>query len=260
MTQARPPAVAGTFYPADPHVLTGMIRDFLAEVTMESSPPKAMVVPHAGYVFSGPIAASAYAQIVPLRDTIERVVLLGPSHRVYLDGLALSSAEVFSTPLGDIPIDAAAVASIEDMNQVGVFDAAHAAEHSLEVHLPLLQETLTEFSLVPLVVGDAKPGQVAAVLERLWGGPETLLVVSSDLSHFLDYETAVRVDRQTSDAIEALHGDIRPEQACGCRPLNGLLHFAKGHGLEISTIDVRNSGDTAGTRDRVVGYGSYLVA
>ena len=292
MTQARHPAVAGLFYPADPRELRAMVAGFLASAaTQDKAPttpgmeevesrratagmpevgqrreqlpeqrPKAIIVPHAGYIYSGPVAAAAYARLGPLRGRVTRVVLLGPSHRVGFDGLALTSADSYITPLGRVPIDAGAASLLADLPQVRVLDAAHAQEHSLEVHLPFLQEVLDEFSLVPLVVGDAAPAEVGEVLERLWGGPETLIVISSDLSHYHDYATAQKLDRATSCAIEALrYEDIGYADACGRNPVNGLLYVARQRGLHVRTVDLRNSGDTAGARDRVVGYGAYVL-
>ena len=215
MTQARHPAVAGLFYPADPRALRETVADFLAAApVVATSAPKAIIVPHAGYIYSGPVAATAYACLGPVRGRVTRVVLLGPSHRVGFDGLALTSADSYMTPLGRVLIDAEAAAKLADLPQVRVLDAAHAQEHSLEVHLPFLQEVLGEFSLVPLVVGEAAPAEVGEVLERLWGGPETLIVISSDLSHYHDYATAQQLDRATSRAIEALrYEDIGYEDA-----------------------------------------------
>jgi AmmeMemoRadiSam system protein B len=207
------------------------------------------------------VAASAYVRIAARRDEIERVVLLGPSHRVALRGLAAPEAEAFATPLGRVPLDSEALERVLGLPQVSVLDAAHAAEHSLEVQLPFLQELLGEFSLVPLVVGDATPQEVAEVLEILWGGSETLIVVSSDLSHYQDYATARRLDAETTRAIVSLDPEaIDREQACGRVPVQGLLLAARQRGLVASAVDVRNSGDTAGPRDRVVGYGAYVFA
>ena len=261
MTETRQPAVAGMFYPEAPDALRRMVEGFLAEVEVSRSDtvPKAVVAPHAGYVYSGPIAGTAYARLATARDIIRRVVLLGPSHRVPFRGLALSSAESFTTPIGSIPIDQGAMAAIGELPQVCVLDEAHRLEHSLEVHLPFLQTALDRFSLVPLVVGEATPHEVSEVLAALWGGEETLIVVSSDLSHYHNYETARRLDEETTRAIERLEDDIGPEQACGCRPLNGLLRLAQNRNLHVTTLDVRNSGDTAGPRDQVVGYGAYAV-
>jgi MEMO1 family protein len=259
MASVRNPAVAGLFYPADPRELRAMIAGFFAEAKAEGAVPKAIIAPHAGYVYSGPIAASVYARLRPARGRITRVVLLGPAHRVGFEGLALANADCFVTPLGRVPVDAEAVALVVDLPQVHRLDAAHAQEHSLEVHLPFLQEALGEFRLLPLVVGDTTPDEVGEVLERLWGGEETLIVVSSDLSHYRDYATAQRLDRATSDAIERLAPEaIGYDQACGRNPVNGLLRAARRHGLHAHTIDLRNSGDTAGSRDRVVGYGAYV--
>ena len=257
-----PPAVAGMFYPADRQQLHDDISQYLNAAMGSSAAslvPKEVIAPHAGYVYSGPVAASAYVRLLPARELIHRVVLLGPSHRVPFRGLATSSADVFTTPLGPVTLDRETIDSLTDLPQVHRLDEAHAQEHSLEVHLPFLQETLDDFQLVPLVVGDARPAEVAEVLERLWGGPETLIVISSDLSHYHDYVTAKRLDRHTSDAIEALRAEtVHSEDACGCVPVSGLLYLAREHGLHASTVDLRNSGDTAGLKDRVVGYGAYV--
>jgi AmmeMemoRadiSam system protein B len=263
----REPAVAGFFYPDDAEVLRRTVRACLEEGRRHlrdlncAEAPKALIAPHAGYVYSGPVAGSAYAAIESLRDRIERVVLLGPSHRVAFRGLALSSASVWRTPLGDVRLDRVGAAALEKLPQVRVFDAAHAEEHSLEVQLPFLQETLGSFLLLPLVAGDATPQEVAQVLELAWGGAETLIVVSSDLSHYYDYERARSLDRVTTAAIEALRAEGLDEQsACGRVPVRGLLIGARHHGLAARTLDLRNSADTAGPRDRVVGYGAYVFA
>jgi AmmeMemoRadiSam system protein B len=248
------------FYPADPQELHGLMSQYLQHVVMpenNDSIPKAIIAPHAGYVYSGPVAASAYARLQPAHDRIRRVVLLGPSHRVPLFGLATSSVDQFDTPLGPVKLDREAIDSIADLTQVRQLDEAHVMEHSLEVHLPFLLEVLDDFKLVPLVVGDAQPAEVAEVLERLWGGPETLIVISSDLSHYHDYATAQRC--ATSKSIEKLQlENIHSENACGCVPVSGLLHLARKKGLQAETIDLRNSGDTAGSKDQVVGYGAYV--
>lgn len=255
----RMPAVAGMFYPDNAEVLRQTVEQYLRENASDEAAPKAIIAPHAGYVYSGPIAASAYSTLRSVREQIERVVLLGPSHRVALMGMAASRAEKFRTPLGSIELDREAIESILSLPQVREMDEAHAMEHSLEVHLPFLQLTLDEFKLVPLVVGDAAPEQVDEVLEILWGGPETLIVVSSDLSHYHSYETAKKMDSHTSKAIESLDpAAIHYDDACGRNPVNGLLVAARKHGLHAKTVDLRNSGDTAGPRDQVVGYGAYL--
>ena len=261
MMAIRRPAVAGTFYPADPGQLGEMVNGFLAAAgpAEAATVPKAIIAPHAGFVYSGAIAASAYARIEPARATITRVVLIGPSHRVALKGLALPGADGFATPFGTVKVDAAAVAAIAGLKQVSVMQAAHADEHSLEVHLPFLQRVLDDFTLVPLVAGEATADDVAEVLELLWGGAETLIVISSDLSHYHDYETARRMDARTSEAIEALDGGrIGYDDACGRIPVGGLLVVARRRGMGAATIDLRNSGDTAGPSDRVVGYGAYV--
>ena len=259
MPTVRSPAVAGSFYPNDNHQLKKMISGLLAASRTTMPPPKALIVPHAGYIYSGPIAASAYARVANGRNTITRVVLLGPSHRVPFHGLAASSARLFSTPLGSVPIDNDALAAIKHLPQVRTLDQAHQWEHSLEVHIPFLQVVLADFKLIPLVVGEANAEEVSEVLEILWGGPETLIVVSSDLSHYHDYETALRLDRGTSDSIVQFRPqDIHYEQACGRNPILGLLTAAQHHAMRAETIDLRNSGDTAGPRDQVVGYVAYI--
>ncbi len=260
--RTRKPFVADAFYPAAAEDLRAALATYLGPATAAapSAPiPKAIIAPHAGYVYSGSIAASAYARIAPAADRIRRVVLLGPSHRVAFRGLALPTVEAFETALGPITIDTDAFALVTGLPGVQLRDDAHAAEHSLEVHLPFLQATLPSFKLVPIVVGDATPTEVAAVLDALWGGPETLIVISSDLSHYENYATAQRMDAETSRAIEALAvNGISDHGACGRRPIRGLLELARRRGLRATAIDVRNSGDTAGGKDRVVGYGSYV--
>lgn len=257
----RRAAVAGMFYPEDARDLHQLVQEYLGAAHLVAPPPKAVIAPHAGYVYSGPVAGSAFLQLQPLKERVRRIVMAGPSHRVPFRGIAVPSTGFFATPLGIVPVDRAAVDGLGDLPGVLTLDAAHAEEHSLEVHLPFLQEVLGEFSIVPLVVGDASTREVAAVLERLWGGPETLFAISSDLSHYHDYDTARAMDRATSQAIEALRPqDIKPEHACGRLPILGLLEMARSHGLKGRTLDLRNSGDTAGPRDEVVGYGAYAFA
>ncbi len=259
MTTIRQPAVADMFYPADPNTLQTMIDGFLADANVEGPVPKALIVPHAGYIYSGPVAASAYHLLEPARQKIKRVVLLGPAHRVPVLGLAATSADYFATPLGNVPIDREAVDQALQLAQVREVDPAHAMEHSLEVHLPFLQTVLADFKLVPFVVGDANPQEVAEVLDLLWGGDETLIVISSDLSHYQSYDKARVLDQATSENIEKLRPEaIRHSDACGRNPINGLLALAKQKGLTAKTIDLRNSGDTAGPHDEVVGYGAYI--
>jgi hypothetical protein len=230
----------------------------LSSASLKTCVPKAIIVPHAGYIYSGPIAASAYALLAPLRERIKRVVLLGPCHRVPLRGLAATSADFFETPLGSIAIDHKALDQILSLPQVQLFDSTHAQEHSIEVQLPFLQEVLADFTLVPLVVGDAEAEDVDEVLELLWGGDETLIVISSDLSHYHDYNSARILDSRTSQAIEQLDGtSIQYGDACGRNPVIGLLLAARKRHLKVTTLDLRNSGDTAGDRSRVVGYGAW---
>ena len=259
MLAIRPAAVAGMFYPGDPGQLRHVVADLLAGARPEAAltQPKALVVPHAGYVYSGPVAASAYARLENLRGRIRRVVLLGPTHRVYVQGLALPEAERFATPLGEVELDREGMQAIAGLPQVVTSAAAHQMEHSLEVQLPFLQQVLGEFQLLPLAVGEASAAEVAEVLEKVWGGDETLIVISSDLSHFLPDALARKVDRGTVDAILALNAHLSHEQACGATPVNGLLLAARRHGLHPVALDVRNSSDTAGDPDRVVGYAAF---
>lgn len=260
LPSVRPPAVAGTFYPGVNRALARSLSQLLgaaAHEAPERAVPKAIIAPHAGYVYSGPVAASVYTLLAPARRRIHRVVLLGPTHRVAVRGLALPGCQAFATPLGTVELDAAAVAELRGLPQVATSAAAHALEHSLEVHVPFLQTVLEKFSLVPLAVGDASAAEVAEVLERLWGGPETLVVVSSDLSHYLPYGDAQAVDRATARAILDLATDLSHEQACGATPVTGLTHLARSRGLKAELIDLRNSGDTAGDKSRVVGYGAF---
>ncbi len=257
----RQPAVAGTFYPDQPAQLQQMVQRYLAEGVESTITPKALVAPHAGYIYSGPIAGSAYRALLPLRAQIHRVILLGPSHRVAFHGLAAPTASAYHTPLGDVAIDHEAIKTIQPLRQVHQMDQPHLPEHSLEVHLPFLQEVLSTFTLVPLVVGQTRPQEVAEVLEKLWGGAETLIVISSDLSHYLPYAAAQKIDQQASQAIEQLDETaLGHDSACGRMPINGLLHLSKKRGLTATTIDLRNSGDTAGDKSRVVGYGAYLFS
>lgn len=259
--QYRQPAVAGLFYPDEPEVLRQDILDYLASSKQVDQQPKAIIVPHAGYIYSGPIAATAYRTLQARHNKIKRVVLLGPSHRVPLLGMATSSDDCFITPLGNIELDKEAIRSILELPDVHMMDQPHLQEHSLEVQLPFLQTVLDDFKLVPIVVGEADARTVANVIEHLWGGDETLIVISSDLSHFHSYDEARSMDRHTSDAIENLDGEqIGYDDACGRNPVKGLLLAAKHHDLHASTVDLRNSGDTAGPRNQVVGYGAYLFS
>ncbi|MFQ5508964.1 MAG: AmmeMemoRadiSam system protein B [Leptospirillia bacterium] len=262
MVKTRPAAVAGVFYPADGNALRRDVHSFL-DAAKPSTPKdkasiKALVVPHAGFMYSGPVAASAY-RLLSGREGVRRVVLLGPTHRVPVAGLAVPDCGAFATPLGNIPLDTTAMATLTPLHQVMVSNSAHAWEHSIEVQLPFLQEVLGEFSLVPLAVGDTSAKEVAEVLEVVWGGDETLVVVSSDLSHYLTYEAAQAVDTRTAELVLTLrHEDLDHNRACGAAPLSGLLEVARRKGLTARLVDLRNSGDTEGDRERVVGYGAFV--
>lgn len=257
MKQVRRPAVAGTFYPEAASQLRATITAFMGQADGGTRPPRAIIAPHAGYVYSGPIAASAYAHVAAGKELFRRVILLGPAHRVPVNGLAVSSADVFATPLGEVALDKDVIAQLLKLPQVITDDEAHRPEHGLEVHLPFLQSILAPFSLVPIVVGRATAEEVAQVLEPYADDRQTLIVVSSDLSHYQPYEVARRLDRETSREIEALQ-PLAAGQACGWHAINGLLQLATTKGWEVVTVDVRNSGDTAGPRHQVVGYGAYL--
>lgn len=253
------PCVAGLFYPLDKAVLAQTISALLeAAPITETVAPKAIIAPHAGYIYSGPIAATIYKTLLAHKDVIKRVVLLGPAHRVGFLGIAVTKMQKFATPLGEIAIDADSVEAALQLPNVQVLEHAYDGEHSLEVQLPFLQSILKDFSLVPCVVGMANPLDVANLLQHLWGGPETLIVISSDLSHYYDYESAKKLDLATSNAIVQLKpNDIQDNQACGRLPVKGLLVAATNLGLQGKVLDLRNSGDTAGDKNRVVGYGAY---
>lgn len=256
----RHAAVAGMFYPKNQDELQQSINTYLNAAKSNNMAPKAIIVPHAAYIYSGPIAASAYRLLKNFPRQIKRVLLFGPAHRMAFSGLALSQAERFSTPLGQIPIDQQATKQIEHLPQVRYLEQAHEAEHSLEVHLPFLQTVLEDFHLLPILVGDAQPADVGEIIKLLWRESDTLIVISSDLSHYHDYATAREMDHATSKAIEEYRfEDISYEHACGRNPIGGLLWFAQKNKLLIHTLDLRNSGDTAGNKDRVVGYGAYCV-
>jgi AmmeMemoRadiSam system protein B len=260
MPALRHPAVDGLFYPAAPAALRAQVAHCLGAAVADDNdvgqpPPKLLITPHAGYEYCGAVAACAYAQLRRRRaGSIRRVVLLGPAHRVVVQGLAAPRATAFETPLGEVALDVAALARLDEMPQVVRDDRAHEREHSIEVQLPFLQALLGEFSLVPLVVGDASAEAVAQVLERLWGGDETLIVISSDLSHYLPYTQAQAADRATVQRVLKLDAGLGPHEACGAAAINGALLAARRHGLTPRPLDLRNSGDTAGDRDRVVGY------
>jgi MEMO1 family protein len=258
----RPAAVAGFFYPGDPAALAAEVKSYLAaaRAAAHAGPPKAVIAPHAGYIYSGPIAASVYARLAPLRSRVRRVVLAGPAHRVYVAGAAIPGVDAFASPLGAVPLDRAALAELARLAFVEVSDRAHAQEHSLEVHLPFLQSLLGDFSLVPVVVGDASVDEMAMLFDTVWGGDETLVVVSSDLSHYLPYRSAQERDARTAQAIVGLEARLVPDEACGAAPINGLLRAARRRDLAAELVDLRNSGDTAGDRARVVGYGAFAFA
>ncbi len=272
MRSVREPAVAGLFYPDSAEILTRAVDEYVYQSSANenenehylssglAASPKAIIVPHAGYVYSGSTAGRAFHQLTRVGNKIKRVILLGPSHRVGFRGIAFCSADYFRTPLGDVPVDHSAVVAISDLPQVGLMDSAHEQEHSLEVQLPFLQTVLTDFKVVPLVVGDADKTAVAAVIERLWGDDSTLFVISSDLSHYNDYITAQSMDNRTCEAIEFLQpDDIHYEQACGRNPLNGLLEVARHRHMRVETLGLCNSGDTSGDKSRVVGYGAWAL-
>ncbi len=262
-SRVRQPAVAGLFYPVDA-VELGETVDALVAAGRgvigagHEAPAKALIAPHAGLAYSGPTAGIAMAMLERDREHIERVVIVGPSHYVPVGGLAVSSASAFATPLGPVPVDTGLRDSLLELRQVGVDDRAHAREHSIEVLLPFLQRLLPGLRVLPLAVGEATPTEVAEVLDHVWGDDATRIVVSSDLSHYHDYFTARRRDRATCATIERLDAEaLEPDDACGCRAVAGLLAAARARGFRAQTLDLRSSGDTAGPRDRVVGYGAW---
>jgi len=259
----RAAAVAGQFYAADAGQLRRDVEGYLSAANPSQTGaacPKAIIAPHAGFVYSGPVAGTAYAAVAPARATVRHVIVLGPAHRVGFRGMALSSAAAFATPLGDVTLNRAAAAQISTLPGVVTLDDAHALEHSLEVHLPFLQVILDDFDLLPIVVGDADAQSVANVLEAVWGGPETLIVISSDLSHYHDYDTARALDAATAKAIEAGRlEDVTTKAACGGRPIQGLMALGQRKGFNIKLLDLQNSGDTAGGRDQVVGYAAFRI-
>ncbi len=253
----RPAAVAGLFYPGDAGQLEAAVTGLLDGPAPAGRAPKALIVPHAGYVYSGATAARAYRAVASGAAAITRVVLLGPSHREWFAGLAVPLAQAFATPLGLAPVDEAAVARIAELPSVILSDAAHAREHSLEVQLPFLQRLLPNAQIVPVLVGEATAAAVESVIDALWGGPETLIVVSSDLSHYHSYDEARALDAATAAAVLESRPELTAADACGGVAVNGLLRAARRHGLRARLLDLCNSGDTAGDRARVVGYGAF---
>jgi len=260
-SRVRRPAVAGLFYPQDPDELHDVVVAYLDACTLPRATrtPKALIVPHAGYPYSGAVAGCAYRLLRDRGARIRHVVLMGPSHRVPMRGLAVPSADWFETPLGNVPVDGAARQRLRELGLVGISDAPHVVEHSLEVQLPFLQVVLDEFDVLPIATGLSPPEQAARALEAAWNGPDTLVVVSSDLSHYHTSDEARQLDAASTRAILERRSDLPDEQACGARAINGLMELARRRGLEVELIDQRNSGDTAGDRSRVVGYGSYAV-
>jgi AmmeMemoRadiSam system protein B len=259
--KVRAPAVAGAFYPRGAAELAATVDALLAAAPPPAVVPAAVVAPHAGYPYSGPVAATAYAALAARAAGIERVVLLGPAHQVPFAGLALPTVDAFRTPLGDVPVDRAARDRLAALPGVVIDDRPHAGEHSLEVHLPFLQRVLGSFILVPIVVGRCDAPTVARAIETVWDDSATVVIVSSDLSHYEDHGAAARHDRTTADAIVRRDaGALGPYDACGVYPLRGLLEYATAHDLSVSCLDLRSSGDTAGPRDRVVGYGAFALA
>ena len=261
MNAVREAAVAGLFYPDDPARLRRAVTCMLRQDRTPAPPwhPRALIVPHAGYVYSGEVAARAYRLLAPVRDRIHRVALLGPAHRMRLEGMALPTASAFETPLGRVPLDRAGIARIADQPAVVNADEAHRFEHALEVQLPFLQVVLGPFTVAPLVVGDCPPQRVAAVVDVLAEDPDTLFVLSSDLSHFLDYDQARETDQRTRDKILAHSTSLTGEDACGAGVINGFMCSRAAAALSVELLELRNSGDTTGDRERVVGYASFVL-
>ena len=250
----RPPAVAGTFYPGAPTELAEAVDRLLASARSDARRPKAIIVPHAGYVYSGAIAAAGFAQLAGA--SLERIVLIGPAHRVAIEGLVWPGVTRLATPLGELEVDLEALARVPE---VVPHPAAHAREHSLEVELPFLQHVAPHAKIVPIAASHAAPRVVGGVLEALWGGDETAIVISSDLSHFHGYDEARQIDRETAQHIVALDPTLSGDQACGCTGINGLLWVARPRGMRAEILELCNSGDTAGRREEVVGYGAFAL-
>ncbi|MEJ2763070.1 AmmeMemoRadiSam system protein B [Photobacterium sp. MCCC 1A19761] len=256
----RPPAVAGSFYDKSPENLQSQLSHWLGAGAGQPENIRAVIVPHAGYIYSGKVAADAYRHLKSQAATINKVILVGPSHRYYFKGCALPTAHYFSTPLGDVPIDTQCVEKLSEIADIHLSDEAHAFEHCLEVQLPFLQTCLSNFSLLPLLTSDVSPTVVARILDTIWQGDQTLLVISSDLSHYHPYAQAQQIDSKTCDLIEHYRASLNPEQACGSTGINALLQLAKQRHYQLTRITQKNSGDTAGDKERVVGYVSYLVS
>ena len=258
MTTVIHPDCVGKFFPAEPSELRAKIDQLLRATSAPPAAPKAIIAPHAGYDYSGPVAASAYASLAGCAERIRQVILLGTCHFVHQGGLLTTSADAIDTPLGEVPVDRPAVERAEQLPQVSVHDEAHRLDHSLAVQLPLLVRTLGDFRVVPFLVTNCEAEDVAELLELLWNGESTLIVVSSDLSHDLSYDDARRRDRHTAEAI--LQGNAEAVgcyDACGYKAIAGLLLAAQRHALRARQLDLRNSGDVVGRRNRVVGYGAF---
>ncbi len=256
-SRVRAPAVAGLFYPKDPEELGDSVQAFLDQPSCDRRAPKALIAPHAGYVYSGPVAGKAYGSLASRADQLRRIVLIGPSHRVWFEGVAIAPATAFETPLGIVPVSADAMAQLRKLPTVVESNRPHAMEHSLEVQLPFLQRIAPGAEIVPIVTGEVSAQAVATLIESLWGGDETLIVISSDLSHYRPYGTARSEDQSTAQAIVAGRDELNGDQACGCVGINGLTRIARRRGLHAEILDLRNSGDTAGDKQRVVGYGAF---
>jgi len=260
--RSRPPAFAGMFYSDKPQELVATVKSCMADATLPAAltPPKAVIAPHAGYIYSGPIAGTAYASLSARGHQVERVILLGPSHRVAFDGVASSGATAFETPLGPVTVDRDAVALLVKAGLAREFERAHENEHSLEVQLPFLKQIFPAARVVPLLAGDDDWQAALRVLAEMWGGDETAIVISSDLSHYHDYATAQKIDAATAQTVERLGaGQVELDQACGATGVNALLALVAEKGLSCTTLDLRNSGDTAGPKNRVVGYGAFAI-
>ena len=257
--QVRPPAVAGLFYPAEPARLRADVEAMLqaarSAVGVGAAPPAALIVPHAGYVYSGPTAALAWVRAEALRGTVRRVIVLGPAHRVGVRALALPGCRAMDTPLG--PVSVEVPPQIEALAATGLVVSrpdVHAAEHSLEVQLPFLTVVLPGAAVVPLAVGRVSPERAAGAIRPFLGRTDTLVVISSDLSHYLPRAEARRVDDATIKRILALRADVSHEEACGATGVDALLLAAAERGLSPRLLGAATSADTAGTPDRVVGY------
>ena len=261
MEKIKQADVAGMFYPGEEASLRQMVDGFIQKALSFDLRPRAIIAPHAGYIYSGSIAGTAYKTIAAVRDQIENVIIMSPAHRFYLRGIALHMADAFATPLGNIPVNIGIVKKIKQFSSVQWEERSFIQEHGLETHLPFIQRAFKPgIKIVPMIVGECQESEVAEILESVWEDPRNFVIISSDLSHFHSYADAKKLDRNTVDLIQNLDSQsLDTEFACGHYPICGLLNLARNRKLKIKALDIRSSGDTAGSKESVVGYGSFAV-